>query len=139
SYYEAESYYDLSQRCQLADEAISHVRFDPPVKKAYITPGRAGFRVFVPDIKRGVYKMRIDGGATSVDGGVLLAPFAKSFSVPARKPQLSFAASGRYLPKSAWTILGIKHLNVDAVNLVVRQVPPENLVFWMGADADSAD
>ena len=76
------------------------------------------------EFKRGAYKVKIDGGATSVDGGVLLAPFAYSFSVAARKPQLQFAASGRYLPRSAWNNLGIKHLNVDAVNLVVRSVPP---------------
>ncbi len=140
SYYQEESYYDLSARCQLGDDQISHVRFDPPLKKAYITPGSAGFRVFAPDLKRGVYKMRIDGGATSVDGGVVLAPFAKSFSVPARKPTLSFASSGRYLPKSAWTNLGVKHLNVDAVNLIVRQVPPENLIFWLGNEGtDAAD
>ena len=92
------------------------------------------------DFKRGAYSMKIDGGATSVDGGVVLAPFTRSFSVSARKPQLSFAASGRYLPRTAWTNLGIKHLNVDAVNLIVRQVPPENLVFWLGNDgSDAAD
>ena len=138
AYYEDEGYYNLSQRCQLSDDAISHVHFDPPVKKPYITSGRAGFRVF-GDFKRGVYSIKIDAGATSVDGGVLLSAFARSFSVSARKPQLSFMASGRYLPRNAWTNLGIKHLNVDAVNLTVRQVPPENLVFWLGNDADAPD
>src|SRR5262249_3466526 len=99
--------------------------------------GRAGFRVF-GDFKRGVYKVKIDGGATSLDGGVVLASFNTSFSVSARKPQLSFAASGRYLPRSAWTNLGIKHTNVDTANLVVRQVPAENLVFWLGETSDAA-
>ncbi len=70
----------------------------------------------------------------------LLAPFARSFSVAARKPQISFQGTGRYLPRTAWTNLGIKHLNVDAVNLVVREVPPENLVFWLSNDdSDAAD
>ena len=86
------------------------------------------------------YSVKIDGGATSVDGGVLLAPFARSFSVSARKPQLSFAASGRYLPKTACNNLGIKHLNTEAVNLIVREVPKENLVFWLGNEGtDAAD
>ncbi len=129
SSYVGQGYYDLSQRCQLADAA--RISFTPAVKKTYITAGRAGFRVF-GDFKRGVYKMKIAGGATSVDNGVLLASYAHSFSVSARKPSLSFQSSGRYLPRSAWTNLGIKHLNVEAVNLVVRQVPPENLVFWLG-------
>ena len=75
--------------------------------------------------------MKIAGGATSVDGGVLLGAYNRTFSVSARKPQLSFAMSGRYLPRSAWNNLGIKHLNTEAVNLVVRHVPPENLVFWL--------
>jgi len=136
-YGDGESYYDLSQRCQLAD--VSRISFTPAVKRTYITSGRAGFRVF-GDFKRGVYKMKIAGGAASVDGGVLLATYSGSFSVAARKPQLSFAANGRYLPRSAWNNLGIKHLNVEAVNLVVRQVPPENLVFWLGGDyAETAD
>ncbi|MEO6774066.1 MAG: MG2 domain-containing protein [Kofleriaceae bacterium] len=137
--YEGEGYYDLSARCQLDDDAVSRIHFSPPVKKTYITNGKAGFRVF-GDFKRGTYAVKIDGGATSVDGGVLLAPFAKSFSVAARKPQISFQGTGRYLPRTAWTNLGIKHLNVDAVNLVVREVPPENLVFWMSNDeSDAAD
>ena len=137
--YEVESYYDLSTRCQLTDESISRVHFSPPVKKTYITNGKAGFRVF-GDFKRGTYAVKIDGGATSVDGGVLLAPFARSFSVAARKPTVAFQGTGRYLPRSAWSNLGIKHLNVDAVNLVVREVPIENLVFWLSNDAsDAAD
>jgi alpha-2-macroglobulin len=137
--YESEGYYDLSVRCQLTDESISRIHFSPPVKKTYITNGKAGFRVF-GDFKRGTYAVKIDGGATSVDGGVLLAPFSKSFSVAARKPTVSFQGTGRYLPRSAWSNLGIKHLNVDAVNLVVREVPVENLVFWLSNDySDVAD
>lgn len=131
SSYEGDGYYNLSQRCQLAD--ASRISFEPAVKKVYITSGRAGFRIF-GDFKRGVYKMKIGGGASSIDGGVLLAPYTRSFSVSARKPQLSFAGSGRYLPRSAWNNLGIKHLNTDAVKLVVRHVPAENLVFWLGND-----
>ncbi len=136
-FYEGEGFYDLSERCQLTDESIKHIHFDPPVRKPYITAGRAGFRVF-GEFKRGVYKVKIDGGATSVDGGVVLAPFTRSFTVAARKPQLGFAASGRYLPRSAWTNLGIKHINVDTANLIIRRVPAENLVFWLGEATDAA-
>ena len=137
SYYEGEGYYNLSERCQLTDESVKHIHFEPAVKKLYVTSGRAGFRVF-GDFKRGAYKVKIDGGATTVDGGIVLTPFTRSFSVAARKPQLSFAASGRYLPRSAWTNLGIKHTNIDSVNLVVRQVPADNLVFWLGETSDAA-
>ncbi|HWO17227.1 MAG TPA: MG2 domain-containing protein [Kofleriaceae bacterium] len=142
AYMASQSWDGLSQRCQLSDTALAKLRFDPPVKKVYVTDGRAGFRVF-GDFKRGTYAMKIEPGATSVDGAVLLAPFSSSFVVPARKPQLSFGSSGRYLPRSAWNNLPIKHQNVDAVNLFVRQIPAENLVFWLGgpdaADARTSD
>ncbi len=137
-YYDRGSYQNLSQRCQLGEAAMSQIHFDPPVAKAYITPGRAGFRIF-GEFKRGAYGMKIDPGSLSVDGGVVLAPFSVSFAVAARKPQLQFAGTGRYLPRTAWTNLGIKHLNVDQVNLVVRRIPPENLVFWLSGNRDTAD
>jgi hypothetical protein len=76
AYYEGEGYYNLSARCQLGDDSLKHIHFEPAVKKTYITPGRAGFRVF-GEFKRGVYQVKIDGGATSIDGGVVLAPFSK--------------------------------------------------------------
>ncbi|MGE0545777.1 MAG: alpha-2-macroglobulin [Kofleriaceae bacterium] len=133
SYYEGEGYYGLSERCVLSDAALSRVKFTPAVANTYVVSGRAGFRVF-GDFKRGAYTMRIEPGATSVDGGVVQAPFSRAFPVPARKPSLSFGASGRYLPRAAWSNLAVRHLNVEAVNLVVRQVPPENLVFWLSND-----
>jgi alpha-2-macroglobulin len=130
-------YQELSQRCQLSEDAIGKLHFDPPVKKLSITGGRAGFRVF-GEFQRGVYAMKLDAGATTVDGGALLARFARSFVVPARKQQLAFGATGRYLPRTAWNSLALKHLNVDSVNLYVRKVPAENLVFWLGGP-DAAD
>jgi len=137
SFFDRQLYEGLSQRCQLTDEAIKHVHFEPAVGKPYITAGNAGFRVF-GEFKRGIYKVTIDGGAASLDGGMVLATFTRSISVPARRPQLSFAASGRYLPRTAWTNLGIKHTNVESANLVVRRVPVDNLVFWLGEDSDAA-
>src|SRR5262249_52008037 len=82
-----DSYYDLSSRCQLTDEALKRIELKPAVKKTYLTGGRAGFRIF-GDFKRGTYSLTIPGGVTSVDGGVVLAPFQRDLSVPARKPQL---------------------------------------------------
>jgi uncharacterized protein YfaS (alpha-2-macroglobulin family) len=131
--------YGLSSRCELREEALARVKVEPEVKRVWMGPGRAGFRIF-GDMKRGVVKLSIPAGVTSVDGGVLLAPFQRSFSVPARRPQLSFVASGRYLPRSAWKELAVRHLNVEEVKLAVRHVPPENLVFWLGEDSsDRAD
>jgi uncharacterized protein YfaS (alpha-2-macroglobulin family) len=137
TFFDHQSFEGLSKRCQLTDDAIKHIHFEPAVARTYITAGSAGFRVF-GEFKRGIYKVTIDGGASSLDGGVVLAPFTRQISVGARRPQLSFAGTGRYLPRSAWTHLGIKHTNVDTANLVVRQIPMENLVFWLGEDSDAA-
>lgn len=108
------------------------IRFDPPARLS-LSATRNGFRVF-GDLKRGTYTLYVDAGVTSSSGAVLLAPFERAFSVPARRPQLSFGAAGRYLPRSAWRALPLNHLNVDRVEVVARHVPPENLVFWMSND-----
>ena len=108
SYYDRGNYAALSSRCQLADAAASAIHFDPPVKGMYVTPGRAGFRIF-GEFKRGAYGMKIDAGAVSVDGGVVLAPYAASFAVGARKPSLQFAGTGRYLGINEGALNGAQH------------------------------
>ncbi|QSQ16790.1 alpha-2-macroglobulin family protein [Myxococcus landrumensis] len=132
---EYDSYYwDSRNRGCVLDDAMaeSSIRVSPPVKVSVI-PARRGFRIF-GDFKRGTYTVRIAGGATSVGGGTLLADFERGITIPARKPQLSFSSAGRYLPRSAWRNLPLQHLNLDNVELTVRNVPPENLVFWMSDD-----
>ncbi len=126
---------ELSSRCVLSEEeAPQVVRFSPLVK-FHVAPGPMGFRIF-GDFARGPVSMVIDAGARTQDGGTLQAAFERSFSVPARRPQISFAGSGRYLPRSAWRSLPISHLNVDRAELAVRHVAPENLIFWLSDDRD---
>jgi uncharacterized protein YfaS (alpha-2-macroglobulin family) len=138
-YYQQESFSGLSRRCQLSDEALGRLHFEPAVKGVYVTAGSAGFRVF-GDFHRGAYTMSLEAGATTIDGGTFQAPFSRAFAVSLRKPKLSFAASGRYLPRTAWSELGVKHVNLDQAELVVRQVPLENLTFWLGnSESDVAD
>jgi hypothetical protein len=120
-------------RCHLEEEvAASALHFTPEVKFS-VSPTRWGFRI-LGDFSRGSYTLRLDEGATSPSGGRLLSPFEHTFSVAARGSQLGFSSTGRYLPRSAWRNLPLHHLNVDQVELSVRNVPPENLVFWMGDD-----
>lgn len=127
-------YWDSRNRGCALDEtsAESALSVSPPVKVS-VVPSRRGFRIF-GDFKRGTYTVRIADGASSVGGGTLLADFERSVSIPARKPQLSFATAGRYLPRAAWRNLPLQHLNLDGAELTVRNVPPENLVFWMSDD-----
>ncbi|MBZ4417214.1 alpha-2-macroglobulin [Myxococcus sp. RHSTA-1-4] len=138
---EYDEYYwdDRNKGCVLDDSvAADAIHLTPPVKFS-IAPSRRGFRIF-GDFKRGPASLRIDAGTPSVGGGTLLSPYVHAFSVPARQPQVSFATSGRYLPRSAWRNLPLQHLNLDSVELTVRHVPPENLVFWMSDDrTETAD
>lgn len=140
SHEEGEEDYDFyggGARCGLdEDSAADTVHFNPPVKFS-VSPSRWGFRVF-GDFKRGSYAMRIDAGAASTTGGSLLSTYERSFSISARSPQLSFGSTGRYLPRSAWRNLPLNHLNLDSVELVVRNVPQENLLFWMSNDGQEA-
>lgn len=131
--YDAGQSWYVSRRCMVQEaQAQESIRFDPPVK-FYVAPGSAGFRVF-GDFSRGTYALTIDAGLGSVDGGVTQASFERSFSVPARKPAVTFTSNGRYLPRSAWRNLAVNHLNVEQAELSIRHVPPENLVYWMSDD-----
>lgn len=125
----------ISRRCQLEEaSAREKLRLLPAVKFT-VAPSAGGFRV-LGDFKRGPYTLRIASGARSVDGGVIKAPYERAFSVPARSPRLGFVSTGRYLPRKAWRNLPITHVNSDEVELTVRQVPPENLVFWMSEEGN---
>lgn len=138
-YYDRESgdYRNISERC-LPDEASARraIHFMPPVNFS-IVPREYGFRI-LGAFKRGAYAVRFDAGLRTADGGALQSAYETSFSVPARSSKLNFVSQGRYLPRSAWKKLPIRHLNVSQATLKVRHVPPENLVFWMSDDRSEA-
>lgn len=139
-YYDSESSDGMyvSDRCVLDDAAAqSRIRFDPAVKFSLV-PSRGGFRI-LGDFKPGELSLAMDAGIPSTDGGVLKSPFYEKFSVPHRKPQASFVAQGRYLPRKAWQNLKVRHLNVENATLTMRVVPLENLIFWLSADSEVAD
>lgn len=126
-------YSDHNRGCSLSEAVAQEaLRFNPKVKFT-VAPSRRGFRIF-GDFKRGPQTLTIAAGTLSVGGGTLMGAWSRAFSVPARQSQLRFNANGRYLPRSAWRNLPLQHQNVDAVTLTVRNVPPENLVYWMSND-----
>lgn len=135
------NYFQISQRC-LPDEdsAREKIRFEPEMDFS-VAAGRGGFRIFPAGgsrFERGNYRLHIDRGLRSVDGSSLTADYGASFEVPARRPSLSFASKGRYLPRRAAQRLALRHVNSDRAVLSIRQVPPENLVFWMSDDDSEA-
>ena len=131
-------YYDNSNVGCVLDDAVAadSIRFTPAVKFS-VSPSRKGFRIF-GDFKRGTYTMKIRAGTLSEGGGRLLSQFENRYSISARKPQLGFTSAGRYLPRKAWSNLPLTHLNVDSADLVIRHVPPENLVFWMSNESQES-
>ncbi len=139
-YWDRETYnsYELSTRCLLdEDEARTGVRFEPEVDFT-VSPAGGGFRIF-GDFARGSYQMQIDAGLRTTDGGMLRQAWNQDFSIPARSPQIAFTSRGRYLPRSAWSSLPVRHRNISGATLVVHHVPAENLVFWMSGDSEQAN
>lgn len=133
---ELQTWLEVSMRCQLdAQDAQEAITFEPELDFE-LSPTRGGFRILGP-FERGGYSMRIEAMTPSIDGGIVKAPFERSFTVPARTPQLRFTTQGRYLPPSAWSTLPFQHLNAPRVQFEVRHVRPENLVYWMSDSTES--
>jgi uncharacterized protein YfaS (alpha-2-macroglobulin family) len=130
---EADESRQVSRECVLLGDDAAHYVRTAPKTKVSVAPGPGGFRIF-GDFVRGPLTVTVDAGARSEAGGVVQEKFTRTFTVPARRPALSFATGGRYLPRSAWRSLPVSHTNVDGAELEVRQVPPENLVFWLSDD-----
>lgn len=132
-----ESYGEISVRCVPAEDSVrEHVSIDPPVPFT-VAESSGGFRIF-GDFERGAYTVRLASGLTTRDGGVLAEEYERDLSIPARAPRVAFAGGGRYLPRSAWRSLAVRHLNANRLELFVRRVPPENLAFWMSDDDETA-
>jgi uncharacterized protein YfaS (alpha-2-macroglobulin family) len=130
--------FDPVGRCVLDERAVrGGIHFEPAVDNVSVSAARGGFQI-TGDFTRGSYSMRIDAGVRSVDGARLSRTFEVGLTVPARTPSVRFVAQGRYLPRSAWRSLAVQHVNVDKVDVMIRHVPPENLVFWMSG-SENAD
>ena len=136
-YYRDQLDRSLSARCQLDAESVRDKVKIVPAVKLTVASGHDGFRL-LGDFRRGSYAVKILAGARTLDGGVLESTWSESLSIPARSPSLSYVSTGRYLPRSAWRSLPIKHINVDEVTLEIRKVPPENLLYWMTESSEAA-
>jgi uncharacterized protein YfaS (alpha-2-macroglobulin family) len=131
--------YELSTRCEVDDTYASNTIHVDTGSKLSLSPGLGGFRVFSSELPRGPVKVTIDAGTTTIDGGFLAETFEKEFDIPARTSAVSFVGQGRYLPRTAWKNLGVRHLNVSALDVEVRHVPAENLVFWMTGEEPTTE
>ena len=109
-----------------------------PAANITVAAAKNGFRI-LGDFERGTYTVTLKEGLVTEDGGKLTSARSRGVSIPARSPKVSFVSKGRYLPRSNWKNLGIRHLNVKSVDVTVRHVPRENLVFWLSGEREDAD
>ena len=138
-YYDRRTYdsWRVSRRCLPLDDAKKLISFNPPVDFR-IASGEGGFNI-LGNFKRGNYAMNIESGLRTIDGGVVKSPFTSEVTIPSRSPSIEFVNKGRYVPKSQWRKLPIRHLNVDEVEVSVRHVPERNAIFWMSNATEEAD
>ncbi|HLT28430.1 MAG TPA: MG2 domain-containing protein [Myxococcaceae bacterium] len=119
--------------CEIdAETARRYVKIEPAVNLS-IAPSSRGFRLF-GDFVQGSYTLRLEPGMVSTEGAQLFNAYDTRFTVGPRAPQLTLAGTGRYLPRSAWKSLAISHLNLSEAELVVRRIPPANLIYWLSDD-----
>lgn len=131
--------YQVSRRCLPTDESLAtSISFSPPVKNLKVGSGEGGFNL-IGDFSRGSYTLKIDAGMTTIDGGVVSETFTQTLAIPSRTPTLTFADKGRYVPQSKWKSLQLTHLNTPRVEVEIRHIPRQNVVFWLSGDEEVAD
>jgi uncharacterized protein YfaS (alpha-2-macroglobulin family) len=130
--------YRVSRRCTPdIESAKSHIEIEPKVDFD-IAPAAAGFQIrgdFEPDD----YTIRLRPGLRTIDGGVLDKVREHNHSVGQRSSVVQIVGEGRYIPPEAWDNLALRHRNVDELEIEVRHVPRDNLVFWMSGYRETAD
>ena len=126
----------VSSRCQPDPEQVAAQLHVSPAVDMTVAAAPGGFRIF-GDFQPGKYELTLDAGLRTLDGGVLREGVTRKLTVPNRTSRVNFTTKGRYLPRSAWRDLPIQHVNVNMLDLSIRHVPPENLVFWMTGSEDA--
>jgi uncharacterized protein YfaS (alpha-2-macroglobulin family) len=130
--------YRVSRRCTPEiDSARRHIEIEPKVDFD-IAPAAAGFQIR-GDFDPKNYTIRLRPGLRSIDGGVLDKVHEQQFSVGQRSAVVQIVGEGRYIPPEAWDNLALRHRNTDELDIEVRHVPSDNLVFWMSGYRDTAD
>ncbi|MBL4653720.1 MAG: hypothetical protein JKY53_12795 [Flavobacteriales bacterium] len=103
-----------------------------------VVPGLSSFRLvgaFKPKTK---YEIILLPGLKGTKGEYLAQKVTKIVQTPSFKPTLSFLNKARYMPKLDGAEIAFEYRNVDAMSVVVKRVPPQNLVFWMAQNQNQA-
>ena len=130
--------YRLSRRCTPdLDSAKRSIHIEPDVDFR-IAPASGGFQIR-GNFERDQYTVRIESGLRTVDGGLLQKTAERFEQIGPRSSVAEIVGEGRYIPRQAWDNLAIRHRNVDSLNVQIRHVPRENLIFWMSGHNEDAN
>ncbi len=131
----------LSQRCE-PDAAGSRAtlveREGSPVKLGDAVPGAGGWRVG-GSLPRGVYTVTVPAGVRTRDGGLVLEAREAEVIVGHAPAEIAYVEQGRYVPRSDFGALAVRHRNAPVAAVTVRHVPARNSLFWLSGDSDAAD
>lgn len=126
---------------------------DPQLAEGYVTvTPAAAFRVtsrrnelvLTGDFRPGTtVRLSLAAGLAGRDRAVLLEEFSRDLYLPDLEPALDFESQGMFLAASGNRTLAIESVNVEAADLIVERVYPNNLFYlfnsysWMVWDQES--
>lgn len=117
-------------------DARGLVSVRPPAEIETV-PTEKGFRIS-GDFERTSYWIGLSAGLETTGGSVLRRSYERIFDIPARSTVLEIPGSGRYITDETWRNLGVRHRNVERIDVKIRRVPRQNMVFWMSGEDEKA-
>ncbi len=103
-----------------------------------VVPGLGSFRLIGAFKPRTQYTVEFKPGLHGTENQWLTKETARKVKTPAFNPKLNFMSKARYLPRLDGAELPFEYRNVDSARIAFRRVPPQNLVFWMTQNQESA-
>ena len=106
-----------------------YVKISPPVDSLTQSVLWDGCVDFKGDFKpRTKYTVTVRAGCPMLDGRKLAQEFRRTFTTGDYRPNVEFAANGRYLPSSGRRAVAVKTMNVTNLFCEIRSVPTKNIV-----------
>lgn len=121
----------------LTPEAKDFIRIEPAIAfQVVAAPGR--FRLVGPFAPRSSYTVTFLPGLPGEEQAVLPHEVSKTVKTTALKPMLRFLGRARYLPPLQGASLPFEARNVEHLQATFYQIFPQNLVFWLTKQQESA-
>jgi uncharacterized protein YfaS (alpha-2-macroglobulin family) len=85
---------------------------------------------------RETYTVNIQRGMHALNGQLLQRDFSSKVLIADLRPNLHFVDPGQYMSKKSQRLLAVETTNLDEITVVVEQVFPNNIVYYLGGDPD---